>query len=87
MGALLFVSTGDNRPWGGDRERVASLIATFATATTSVSFSDFTELWSSALDDSVNLKQAIRYRDFSGATVSIAAFLARRFPGSSMCHD
>jgi hypothetical protein len=36
-GCPLFVSTGESRASGGDRERVTSLIATFATATTSVS--------------------------------------------------
>jgi hypothetical protein len=48
MGALLFVSTGELSPQGGDRARVAKLIAAFATATTS--FSEFTKLWSSALN-------------------------------------
>ena len=48
MGALLFVSTGECQPLGGDRARVTMLTAAFATATTS--FSEFTELWSSALN-------------------------------------
>ena len=54
MGALLFVSTGESRASGGDRARVTRLIATFATATTSVSSVIFTELWSSALNRSVD---------------------------------
>ena len=50
MGALLFVSTGESRAGGGDRDRVTRHIATFATAITSASSVSFTELWSSALN-------------------------------------
>ena len=52
-----------SRPRGGDRARVTKLVAT---ATTSASSVIFTELWSSALDDSVRLKAATSYRNFSG---------------------
>ena len=64
MGALLFVSTGESRASGGDRERVTRLIATFTTATTtSASSVIFTELWSSALDDSVGAVRWMCYRN------------------------
>jgi hypothetical protein len=74
MGALLFVSTGESRAGGGDRDRVTRRIATFATATTSASSVTFTEFWSSTL----NLQCRYRWRRFaSGIFFSYGLYMLK----------